>query len=76
MSGGVQLEIVPRQAPALAHVAGQPVLMIGDADGFLEAHGHVRFVPEPARTRLRVSVPNLTLSGLTSRSELLRTAAQ
>lgn len=66
----------PRQASVLQRAAGKPILTIGDADGFLELGGHVRFVPQPPHTRLKISVNNLKASGLTGRSQLLRLAAQ
>jgi hypothetical protein len=65
-----------RQAAVLQRAAGKPILTISDAEGFLELGGHVRFVPEPPHTRLKVSVQNLKASGLTGRSQLLRFAAQ
>ena len=65
-----------RQGAVLRRAAGKPILMIGDADGFLERGGHVRFESEPSQTRLRISVENLKASGLTGRSQLLRLAAQ
>lgn len=65
-----------RQAALLERTAGKPILTIGDADGFLELGGHVRFVPQPPHTKLRISVENLKASGLTGRSQLLRIAAQ
>jgi hypothetical protein len=66
----------PRQAAALERAAGRPILTISDADGFLERGGHVRFVPDPPRTRLRIAIGNLKRSGLTGRSQLLRFAVQ
>lgn len=66
----------PRQAAVLERAAGKPILTIGDSDGFLALGGHVRFIPQPPHTRLRISVPNLRASGLTGRSQLLRLAAQ
>lgn len=59
----------------LARVANKPILTVSDADSFLELGGHVRFVPQPSGTRLRMSVPNLKASGLESRAQLLRLAA-
>lgn len=65
-----------RQAAVLQRAAGKPILTIGDAEGFLELGGHVRFVPQPPHTRLKISVDNLKASGLAGRSQLLRLAAQ
>jgi len=66
----------PRPAAVLERAAGKPILMIGDAEGFLELGGHVRFVSQPPHTRLRVSVENLRASGLIGRSQLLRFVAR
>lgn len=65
----------PRQAALLQQVAHRPILAIGDGDGFLELGGHVRFVPQPPRIGLRISVENLKASGLEARAQLLRLAA-
>lgn len=66
----------PRQAAVLERASGRPILTIGDADGFLELGGHVRFVSQPPHTRLRISVANLKACGLMGRAQLLRFAAQ
>jgi hypothetical protein len=63
-----------RQATVLQQVAGKPILTIGDGDGFLELGGHVRFVPQPPRIGLRISVENLKASHLEARAQLLRLA--
>lgn len=63
------------RAGLLARVANRPVLAVSDADDFLEIGGHVRFVPQPSRTRLRIAVENLKASGLEARAQLLRLAA-
>jgi hypothetical protein len=65
----------PRQAAVLQHVARKPILTIGDGEGFLELGGHVRFVPQPPRIALRISVDNLKASRLEARAQLLRLAA-
>lgn len=59
-------------ATVLGRIAGKPILSISDGDGFLELGGHVRFVPRPPRTQLRIGVPNLRRSGLQARAQLLR----
>lgn len=59
----------------LERCARRPILTISDAEGFLELGGHVRFVPQPPRTRLRISVGNLKSSGLQARPQLIRLAA-
>jgi hypothetical protein len=64
-----------RQAAVLQQVARKPILTIGDGDGFLELGGHVRFVPQPPRIGLRISVENLRASRLEARAQLLRLAA-
>jgi hypothetical protein len=65
-----------RQAAVIERCAHKPILVIGDADGFLELGGHVRFVALPPHTRLRISVDNLKASSLECRAQLLRLAAQ
>lgn len=60
----------------LARAGGRPILTIGDAEGFLELGGHVRFVPRHPHAQLRISVENLKASGLSGRSQLLRLASQ
>lgn len=64
----------PRQAAVLQYAAHKPILLIGDGEGFLELGGHVRFVPQPPRIALRISVENLKASGLEARAQLLRLA--
>lgn len=64
----------PRQAAVLQQAARKPILLIGDGEGFLELGGHVRFVPQPPRIGLRISVDNLKASGLEARAQLLRLA--
>jgi len=64
----------PQQNAVLSRIAGRPVLAIGDGDGFLELGGHIRFVPKPPRTQLRIRLANLRSSGLQVRSQLLRLA--
>jgi hypothetical protein len=66
----------PRAASVLERARGRPILTVGDADGFLDLGGHVRFVPQPSHTTLRVSVENLKASGLIGRSQLLRLASR
>jgi hypothetical protein len=67
---------IGRQRALVERAAGKPILTISDADGFLELGGHVRFVPGPARTALRISVDNLKASRLEGRAQLLRIAAE
>lgn len=64
-----------RHSAVVERAAGRPILTISDADGFLQLGGHVRFVPGPARTALRISVDNLKASRLECRAQLLRLAA-
>lgn len=64
-----------RQNAVLDRCAGKPILTIGDADGFLELGGHVRFVSQPPHIRLSISPPNLKRSALEARAQLLRIAA-
>ena len=59
---------------AVAHAERKPILTISDADGFLELGGHVRFIPRPSRTQLRINVESLRASGLQARAQLLRLA--
>lgn len=66
---------VRREGAVLQGVAGKPILTISDSDRFLERGGHVRFVPQPPRTALRISVENLKGSHLECRAQLLRIAA-
>ena len=65
---------VGRHGVVVERVSGRPVLTISDAEGFLELGGHVRFVPQPPHTRLRISPENLKSSHLESRAQLLRLA--
>ena len=58
----------------LATTRHRPILTVSDADGFLAQGGHVRFVPLPSRTALRISAENLRASGLEARAQLLRLA--
>lgn len=62
------------QNAVLNRIAGKPVLSIGDSNGFLELGGHIRFVPRPPRTQLRIGLTNLKASGLQARAQLLRLA--
>jgi hypothetical protein len=64
-----------RPSAVLERCRGQPILTIGDADGFLELGGHVRFVPQPPHIRLSISAVNLRESGLEARAQLLRLAS-
>jgi hypothetical protein len=64
-----------RRAAILQQVARKPILAIGEGDDFLGLGGHVRFVPQPPRIGLRISVENLRASGLEARAQLLRFAA-
>lgn len=61
-------------AAVLARAERRAILTISDVDGFLRLGGHVRFVPQPTGTVLRVSVENLRTSGLEARAQLLRIA--
>lgn len=66
---------VATRPAVLSRLANKPILAVSDADGFLELGGHVRFVPQPSGTRLRISAENLRASGLASRAQLLRLAS-
>ena len=58
----------------LARIANKPILSVSDDKGFIELGGHVRFVPRPPHTQLRIGVANLRASGLQARAQLLRLA--
>lgn len=64
----------PQKQAVLARIAGKPILSISDGDGFLDLGGHVRFVPRPPHTQLRIGLDNLRASGLQARAQLLRIA--
>lgn len=59
---------------AIERLRDRPVLFVGNADGLLEAGGHVQFYPRGSQVRLRVSPENLRLSHLVPNSQLLRVA--
>lgn len=62
-------------AQVLAWTAGRPILAVSDAEGFLRAGGHVRFIAAPPHTRLEISAANLKGSGLQAQAQLLRLAS-
>lgn len=64
-----------RENAVLDRCRGKPILTIGDADGFIELGGHVRFVSQPPHIRLSISAAHLKASSLEARAQLLRIAA-
>jgi hypothetical protein len=52
----------------------QPVLFVGNADGLLEAGGHVQFYQRGSQVRLRIDPENLRVAHLVPNSQLLRVA--
>lgn len=52
----------------------EPILALGDDDGFLELGGHVQLLSQPPRTHLKISSENLKRSALEARAQLLRLA--
>jgi hypothetical protein len=74
-----QILYVSRQEPergarTLTAVRHLPVLTVGDAPGFLEQGGAVRFLLEDGRVRFDVDMSAVERAGLTLTSKLLRVA--
>ena len=66
---------LPKQSElvgALAVLKKQPVLTVGDVNGFTRQGGIIRFVPEGNRIRLRVNLKAANAAGLIISSKLLR----
>jgi hypothetical protein len=64
----------PRYSQVLAALQGRPILTVGDADGFTEHGGVIRFVTDRNRIRLRINVSAARAAGVTVSSGLLRIA--
>ncbi|MDB6027738.1 MAG: YfiR family protein [Verrucomicrobiales bacterium] len=58
----------------LARLKGQPVLTVGESEGFARKGGAVRFLTSEPKIRLRINIDTLTESKLTASSKLLRLA--
>jgi hypothetical protein len=58
----------------LARVKGQPVLTVGDAEGFAQRGGMIRFVSDNNKVRFRINVDAAKAANLTISSKLLRPA--
>lgn len=63
-----------RQAQLLHSLAGQPVLTVGDADGFIDAGGAIGIVPGEQRLQFEVNRSVLELAHLKASSQLLKLA--
>ena len=63
-----------RMREVLAQVRGEPVLTVGDADGFLRAGGVVNFVLEGGKVRFLIGQAAAERSGLRISSKLMRLA--
>ncbi|HSV26310.1 MAG TPA: YfiR family protein [Sedimentisphaerales bacterium] len=57
-----------------AMLAGKPVLLVGESDGFLEAGGSVNFIMQGDRVSFDINLDNADRAGLTIASQLLRLA--
>lgn len=63
-----------RMAQVLARVEGEPVLTVGDTEGFLRAGGIVNFILEGTKVRFVINQGTAERSGLRISSKLLRLA--
>lgn len=63
-----------RLSEVLARVQGEPVLTVGDTDGFLKAGGVINFVLEENKVRFLINPEAAGRSGLKISSKLLRLA--
>lgn len=63
-----------RMPEILARVAGEPVLTVGDADGFLKAGGVINFVLEENKVRFLINPEAAERNRLKISSKLLRLA--
>jgi hypothetical protein len=58
----------------LASLKGRNILTVGDADGFAQQGGMIRFVTDKNKIRLRINLEATTAASLTLSSKLLRPA--
>jgi hypothetical protein len=58
----------------LARLKGQPVLTVGDVEGFAQRGGMIRFVNDNNKVRFRINVEAAKAANLTISSKLLRPA--
>lgn len=58
----------------LARLKGQPVLTVGDVEGFAQRGGMIRFLNESNKVRFRINVEAAKAANLTISSKLLRPA--
>lgn len=58
----------------LARLKGQPVLTVGDVEGFAQRGGMIRFVNDNNKVRFRINVEAAKAADLTISSKLLRPA--
>jgi hypothetical protein len=65
---------LPRLDQILARVKGQPVLTVGDAEGFAQRGGMIRFVSDNNKVRFRINVEAAKAANLSISSKLLRPA--
>jgi hypothetical protein len=63
-----------RFSEVIAQVRGEPVLTVGDAEGFLPAGGVINFVLAGTNVRFRINAKAAERSGLRLSSKLLRLA--
>ena len=63
-----------RLGEVLAQVQGQPVLTVGDTDGFLRAGGAINFILEGSKVRFLIDQAAAERSGLKISSKLMRLA--
>ncbi|MBA4136477.1 MAG: hypothetical protein C0518_04085 [Opitutus sp.] len=61
-------------APLIAALQHEPILLVSDAEGFLNLGGHVQFFSRSGEVKLRVAPSNLKSSHLAASSQLLRIA--
>jgi hypothetical protein len=64
----------PHFAQLIPALHGRAILTVGDADGFTESGGMIRFVVERNRIRLRINLAAAQAAGVTISSQLLRVA--
>lgn len=74
------LFICPSEKPFLSrilpHLRNDPVLIVGDVPGFLQAGGTINFVIEEKKVRFEVNLAAATRAKLQMRSSLLRLAVR
>jgi hypothetical protein len=61
-------------APLLARLADRPILLVSDAEGFLNLGGHVQFYAQAAEMKIRLAPNKLKNAHLAASSQLLRVA--